>query len=118
MKKCPFGGLFYVDWINRNELSFNNTTHLFNPFNEGKPVKIGRDGQEIDPRVGEELCRLFPDDTVDLIPLLKRMKNQTQKRPKKKHTRGPFLEPMPDSLRSSNDYRVRSHSTSETYSVR
>lgn len=120
VKKCPFGGLFYVDWINRNELSFTNTTHLFNSFNDGKPVKIGRDGQEVDPQVGEELCRLFPpDDTVDLIPLLKRMKNQTQKRPKKRHARGPFFES--DSHRSgasSHDYRVRSHSSSEAYSNR
>ena len=34
--------------------------HLYNPGNEGKPVKIGRDGQEIEPKVAEELCRLFP----------------------------------------------------------
>jgi len=50
----------------------------FNPFNDGKPVKIARDGQEIEPRVGEELCRIFPgDETIDLIPMLKRMKKQS-----------------------------------------
>ncbi|KAI2811239.1 hypothetical protein BLOT_002412 [Blomia tropicalis] len=93
INSCPFGGLFYVDWICQHELPFTETTHLFNPFNEGKPVKIARDGQEIDPRVGEELCRLFPsDDLVDLIPLLKRMKKQTKNRPKKRHSRGPFME--------------------------
>ena len=26
-------------------MSFTKTQHLFNPWNEGKPVKIGRDGQ-------------------------------------------------------------------------
>ena len=29
----------------RKDLSFNKTQHLYNPWNEGKPVKIGRDGQ-------------------------------------------------------------------------
>jgi hypothetical protein len=29
----------------RKELPFNRTQHLYNPWNEGKPVKIGRDGQ-------------------------------------------------------------------------
>lgn len=45
VQSCPFGGLFYIDWICTNELSFNKTSHLFNPFNDGKPVKIARDGQ-------------------------------------------------------------------------
>lgn len=107
VNSCPFRGLFYVDWICRNELSFNLTTHLYNPFNEDKPVKIARDGQEIDPRIGEELCRLFAsDDSVDLIPLLKRMKKQTQHRAKKRHSRGPFMDyDKFDSPRS--DYRLR-----------
>ena len=56
------GGVFMLDWVNTNELSFSKTLHLFNPLNEGKPVKIARDGQEIDSRVGEELCRLFAAD--------------------------------------------------------
>jgi len=131
---CPFRGLFYVDWICRNALSFNQTTHLYNPFNEDKPVKIARDGQvsillnqapfkvcespsgfskEIDPRVGEQLCRLFPpDDSVDLIPLLKRMKKQTQHRPKKHHSRGPFLDfdKVDARLSPRNDYRLHSSS--------
>jgi hypothetical protein len=87
------GGVFFLDWICRREISFTKTLHLFNPFNDGKPVKIARDGQEIDPHVGEELCRLFPsDETVDLIPMLKRMKKQTANRPKHHHMRGPFLD--------------------------
>lgn len=49
------GGVFELDWICKKELSFTCTTHLHNPWNEGKPVKIGRDGQEIDPKVAEEL---------------------------------------------------------------
>ena len=80
------GGVFSLDWVNANELSFTKTLHLFNPLNEGKPVKIARDGQEIDSRVGEELCRLFQaDETTELIPHLKRMKKQTTGRPKIVH---------------------------------
>lgn len=56
------GGVFKVDWICRKELPFTSTLHLYNPWNDGKQVKIGRDGQEIEPRVAEELCRLFPED--------------------------------------------------------
>ena len=29
----------------RGDLSFQKVQHLYNPWNEGKPVKIGRDGQ-------------------------------------------------------------------------
>ncbi|ROT76881.1 YTH domain-containing protein 1, partial [Penaeus vannamei] len=39
------GGIFEMDWISRKDLSFTKTQHLYNPWNEGKPVKIGRDGQ-------------------------------------------------------------------------
>ena len=49
------GGVFEIDWICKKELSFTCTTHLFNPWNDGKPVKIGRDGQEIESKVAEEL---------------------------------------------------------------
>lgn len=49
------GGVFEIDWICKKELSFTCTTHLHNPWNDGKPVKIGRDGQEIEPKVAEEL---------------------------------------------------------------
>ena len=54
--------------------------HLYNPWNEGKPVKIGRDGQEIQPRVGEELGRLFSEDkAVDLTPILRKSKEAARK---------------------------------------
>lgn len=51
-----------MDWVCRKELPFTSTLHLYNSWNDGKQVKIGRDGQEIEPRVAEELCRLFPED--------------------------------------------------------
>ena len=43
------GGVFKIEWISKNELSFQKTQHLFNSWNDNKPVKIGRDGQEIEP---------------------------------------------------------------------
>lgn len=74
------GGVFKVDWICRKELPFNNTMHLYNPWNDGKPVKIGRDGQEIEPRVAEELCRLFPeDDGIEITPILRLAKEASKK---------------------------------------
>ncbi|KAE8740230.1 hypothetical protein FOCC_FOCC014256 [Frankliniella occidentalis] len=69
------GGVFKVDWVCRKELPFTATMHLYNPWNEGKPVKIGRDGQEIEPRVAEELCRLFPEDEgIEMTPILRKSK--------------------------------------------
>ncbi|XP_022911608.1 YTH domain-containing protein 1 [Onthophagus taurus] len=74
------GGVFKVDWICRKELPFSSTMHLYNPWNEGKPVKIGRDGQEIEPRVAEELCRLFPeDDGIEITPILRLAKEAAKK---------------------------------------
>ncbi|XP_072947307.1 YTH domain-containing protein 1 [Epargyreus clarus] len=73
-------GVFKVDWICRKELPFSNTLHLYNPWNEGKPVKIGRDGQEIEPKVAEELCRLFPeDDGIEMTPILRKSKEASKK---------------------------------------
>ncbi|EEC16240.1 splicing factor yt521-B, putative [Ixodes scapularis] len=75
------GGVFHVDWICRRELPFTKTTHLYNPWNEGKQVKIGRDGQEIEPRVAEELCRLFPvDELIDLRTILHRSGRSSRRR--------------------------------------
>ena len=69
------GGVFSIDWVCRGDLPFTKVQHLYNPWNEGKPVKIGRDGQEIQPKVGEELCRLFAEDRgVDLTPILRKSK--------------------------------------------
>lgn len=37
--------IFAIFFFSRKDLSFSNTMHLHNPWNENKPVKIGRDGQ-------------------------------------------------------------------------
>lgn len=73
------GGVIEVDWVCKKELPFTSTSHLYNPWNEGKPVKIGRDGQEIESKIGAELCRLFPEDThIDLTPILKKSKESAR----------------------------------------
>merc|ERR1740123_1463799 len=63
------GGVFKIDWICKKDLVFQKVGHLYNPWNENKPVKIGRDGQEIEPSVAENLCKLFvTDNGVDMTP--------------------------------------------------
>ena len=56
--------------------------HLRNPLNEGKPVKISRDGQEMDPAVGLQLACLF-DEGYSTNPeqSLKRRKNVEEPEP-------------------------------------
>lgn len=63
-----FTGLIPLHWISRHELPFCQTLALQNAWNENRPVKIGRDGQEIDPKCGEALCRLFPCDDGCQLP--------------------------------------------------
>lgn len=75
MSAKALGGVFEVDWVCRKELPFTSTLHLYNPWNDGKQVKIGRDGQEIEPRIAEELCRLFPEDEgIEMTPILRKAK--------------------------------------------
>jgi hypothetical protein len=54
-----FGGLFRIEWLMVKDLPFDKTHHLINPLNENKPVKIGRDGQEVPADVGMALCELM-----------------------------------------------------------
>ncbi|KAF6718776.1 YTH domain-containing protein 1 [Oryzias melastigma] len=89
------GGVFKIDWLCRRELPFIKTTHLSNPWNEHKPIKIGRDGQEIEPDVGAQLCGLFPlDESVDVHQVARRIRHKrrtpTEPRPR---GRPPLREP-------------------------
>ncbi len=61
------GGVFKIEWISRKELSFQKVQHLYNPWNESKPVKIGRDGQEIEPR--KKFSNLIMKDCSDYVCL-------------------------------------------------
>ncbi|XP_053317680.1 YTH domain-containing protein 1 isoform X2 [Spea bombifrons] len=77
MNAKMLGGVFKIDWICRRELPFTKSAHLNNPWNEHKPVKIGRDGQEIEPECGNQLCLLFPtDETIDLYQVIHKMRHK------------------------------------------
>ncbi|MEE6523677.1 hypothetical protein FKM82_022682 [Ascaphus truei] len=58
------GGVFKVEWIRKENLPFQNAHHLLNPWNDNKKVQISRDGQELEPQVGEQLLQLW-----DRVPL-------------------------------------------------
>ncbi|XP_053557527.1 3'-5' RNA helicase YTHDC2 [Bombina bombina] len=58
------GGLFKVEWIRKESLPFQHAHFLLNPWNENKKVQISRDGQELEPQVGEQLLLLW-----DRVPL-------------------------------------------------
>uniref|UniRef100_A0A3Q3JHV8 YTH domain-containing family protein n=1 Tax=Monopterus albus TaxID=43700 RepID=A0A3Q3JHV8_MONAL len=77
MNAKMLGGVFKIDWLCRRDLPFIKTAHLTNPWNEHKPVKIGRDGQEIQPDVGAQLCALFPlDESVDIHQVARRVRHK------------------------------------------
>ncbi|XP_068191148.1 YTH domain-containing protein 1 isoform X2 [Antennarius striatus] len=77
MNAKMLGGVFKIDWLCRRELPFTKTAHLSNPWNEHKPVKIGRDGQEIQPDIGAQLCALFPlDENVDIHQVARRVRHK------------------------------------------
>ncbi|XP_040273901.1 YTH domain-containing protein 1 isoform X2 [Bufo bufo] len=77
MNAKMLGGVFKIDWICRRELPFTKSVHLTNPWNEHKPVKIGRDGQEIEPECGNQLCLLFPtDESIDLYQVIHKMRHK------------------------------------------
>ncbi|XP_038625680.1 3'-5' RNA helicase YTHDC2 isoform X2 [Tachyglossus aculeatus] len=59
------GGMFTVDWIRKEKLPFQQTSHLVNPWNENKNVQISHDGQELEPQVGEQLLKLWDHIPVE-----------------------------------------------------
>nr|XP_021331805.1 YTH domain-containing protein 1 isoform X1 [Danio rerio] len=97
MNAKMLGGVFKIDWICRRELPFTKTAHLANPWNEHKPVKIGRDGQEIEPECGTELCMLFPhDESIDLYQVIHKMRHKRRMHSEpRSRGRLPHREPVP-----------------------
>uniref|UniRef100_H3D6T5 YTH domain-containing family protein n=1 Tax=Tetraodon nigroviridis TaxID=99883 RepID=H3D6T5_TETNG len=88
MNAKMLGGVFKIDWLCRRELPFTKTAHLSNPWNEHKPVKIGRDGQEIQPDIGAQLCSLFPlDESVDIHQVARRIRHK-RRTPSEQRPRG------------------------------
>lgn len=50
---------FQLQWLSINRVPFYRTRGLKNSFNDGKDVKIARDGTRIEPEVGARLLELF-----------------------------------------------------------
>jgi hypothetical protein len=48
---------FRVEWLSKSSVEFFRIGHLKNPYNEGAPVLVGKDGQEIEEECGAELLR-------------------------------------------------------------
>ncbi|KAK3527693.1 hypothetical protein QTP86_034156 [Hemibagrus guttatus] len=53
------GGVFSVEWLHNESISFQFTHQLLNPWNDNKKVQISRDGQELEPQTGAELLQLW-----------------------------------------------------------
>ncbi|KAF8473338.1 YTH domain-containing protein [Kalaharituber pfeilii] len=57
-------GAFYIRWITICDISFYHLSSLLNRLNEDQPVFVGRDGQEIDPETGAQLCNIVDESRV------------------------------------------------------
>lgn len=57
-------GAFHIRWITICDISFYHLALLLNRLNEDQPVFIGRDGQEIDPGTGAQLCNIIDEGRV------------------------------------------------------
>uniref|UniRef100_T1JES8 RNA helicase n=1 Tax=Strigamia maritima TaxID=126957 RepID=T1JES8_STRMM len=76
------GQVYRIEWIKRANVPFQSTRHLQNPWNENRKIQISRDGQEVEPSVGEALCKLW-DKVPSFVPkcaLLSHMKDQCEGR--------------------------------------
>lgn len=82
------GGLFQVEWLCTKELAFTDTRDLCNPYNNNKPIKVARDGQQVEPSVGKKLCTLFPlDSRRRLLQAVENLKRQNRLRKQAMHHR-------------------------------
>ncbi|KAJ3123349.1 hypothetical protein HK098_001990 [Nowakowskiella sp. JEL0407] len=54
-----WGNTFKIKWIHTNPVSFEKCKHLFNSWNGLKPVKISRDGTEVEPAIAKRLIQEF-----------------------------------------------------------
>ncbi|KAK9856085.1 hypothetical protein WJX84_005291 [Apatococcus fuscideae] len=53
--RLAVGSSFEVEWQRRYDLVMRSCDHLINPWNENKPVRIARDGQEMPASIGKQL---------------------------------------------------------------
>lgn len=96
MSNKSLSGVFKIEWLCTKELQFHETHELYNPFNENKPVKVARDGQQVVSKIGKKLCKLFPHNDDDdeykskLLNSIATLKYQTSQRKKSNHKQDNF----------------------------
>jgi len=56
---AALGATFGIQWECLYDLPFAATSHLYNPLNEGKPVKISRDGTELPGDIGAQMVAMI-----------------------------------------------------------
>merc|ERR1719472_746357 len=69
-----FGRLFDVEWLRLQDVDMREVQNLRNPLDENKQIAFARDGTELFPKMGQELCRLidlrvFHEDPENYEPL-------------------------------------------------
>ncbi|XP_022100852.1 probable ATP-dependent RNA helicase YTHDC2 [Acanthaster planci] len=57
------GAEFGVQWMKRASVSFDQTRAILNPWNDNLRVHVSRDGQELEPSVGQNLLQLWAQTT-------------------------------------------------------
>ena len=53
------GSQYFIDWIKKGNIPFQATKNLINLYNDRKKVQTSRDGQELDPSLGNTLCKMW-----------------------------------------------------------
>eukprot|EP00826_Nyctotherus_ovalis_P039584 TRINITY_DN3816_c0_g2_i2.p4 TRINITY_DN3816_c0_g2~~TRINITY_DN3816_c0_g2_i2.p4 ORF type:complete len:111 (-),score=37.62 TRINITY_DN3816_c0_g2_i2:28-360(-) len=56
MEQTFLGPCFRVDWISNRAIPFDRTNEIKNALNQYLPVRISKDGQEVDREAGARLC--------------------------------------------------------------
>ncbi|KAJ3394123.1 3'-5' RNA helicase ythdc2 [Entophlyctis sp. JEL0112] len=50
---------FRIEWVSNTFVPFKVFDHLRNPWNAGKPIRMSRDGTEVEPHVGLQLLQII-----------------------------------------------------------
>ncbi|XP_068740703.1 3'-5' RNA helicase YTHDC2-like isoform X2 [Montipora capricornis] len=94
-------GVFSVEWMKKANIPFQQAHHLVNPWNDHKKVQISRDGQELEPKIGEELCKLWDADHSTQGGRMTRTTNSISRRGKPSGTVQSESHPSPSQWQST-----------------
>lgn len=84
------GNTYKIEWIKRANVPFQSTRHLQNPWNENRKVQISRDGQELEPSIGEGLCKLWDKHSAFVAKVMDEMISVGDSRRSTAEGSGPF----------------------------